>query len=319
MSWNVRAYLALAACAYVASLPFLHAGQAGPRRLPLRALQKGDFTLTRPAFDGLDDLEEEEEDDQPDPSTVPKERAMVARPMGAGLQLLEDLYTQHRGSQDPPEISEEELADLHAMLKDELPRCPSISSVAYAAKVLEDLELEDDDVFEVIAAQIKDRADELEPQETLDVVLSFGAIYFNDDELLEALVGAVRRQLHFFTNAEVVRLANAVSRLGGLDDTKHVGMFFEMRKRVNMPLIDKAIRDRLGAEATYSEPTEESKRLASKVRLPEHSKVKDKFKTKMAKELTLLKYRVDKEAARHEEVDPELIKEGPPMKDIFND
>ena len=65
---------------------------------------------------------------------------------------------------------------------------------------------------------------------------------------------------------KVVRLANAMSRLGGLDDTKHVGqdfgrsacheqarsfcskrisvrgMFFEMRKRVNMPLIDKAIR-----------------------------------------------------------------------------
>ncbi|CAK9116985.1 unnamed protein product [Durusdinium trenchii] len=205
------------------------------------------------------------------------------------------------------------------MLKEELPRCPSISSVAWVAKVLEDLELEDDDVFEVIASQVKDRVDELEPQETLDIVLSFGAIYFNDDELLEALAGAVRRQLHFFTNAEVVRLANAMSRLGGLDSSKHVGMFFEMRSRVNMPLIDKAIRERLRAEAAYSEPNEDYKKLVSKVKLPENSKVKDKFKKTMAKELTLLKFQADKEAARQEEINPELLKEGPTMKELFDE
>eukprot|EP00435_Cladocopium_sp_Y103_P029346 s3589_g7.t1 len=210
----------------------------------LRAVsrQQSFQTMTRPVFDGLEDLEEEEEEELEDPSTVPKERSMVSRPIGTGLQILEDLYSKHRGSKDPPEIDDEELEDLHAMLKEELPRCPSISSVAFAAKVLEDLEIEDDDVFEVIATEVKTRADELEPQETLDIVLSFGAIYFNDDELLAALVGAIRRQLQFFTNAEIVRLANAMSRLGGLDDSKHVGMFFEMRSRVNMPLIDKAIR-----------------------------------------------------------------------------
>ncbi|CAE7030694.1 unnamed protein product [Symbiodinium sp. CCMP2592] len=199
-------------------------------------------TRTRLAFDGLDDLEEEEEEPLNETGTVPKDRALIPRPVGSGFQSLEDLYDKHRGTKEVPELEEEELEELHVLLKDEIQRCPSISSVAWAAKALEELELEDDDVFEVIAEKVTDQVDELSPQETLDIVLSFGAIYYNDDELLETLVGAVRRQMKFFTNAEVVRLANAMSRLGGLDDTKHVGMFFEMRKRVNMPLIDKAIR-----------------------------------------------------------------------------
>jgi len=317
--WRCR--FAIGAFATLTVQPAWHLSWLYPRggRSTMRAVsrQKSFQTLTRPVFDGLEDLEEEDEEEWDDPSTVPKERSMVPRPIGTGFQLLEDLYGKHRGSKDPPEMSEEELEDLHVMLKDELPRCPSISSVAWAAKVLEDLELEDDEVFEVIAEQVKARADELEPQETLDIVLSFGAVYFNDEELLESLAGAIRRQLQFFTNAEVVRLANAMSRLGGLDDSKHVGMFFEMRSRVNMPLIDKAIRDRLGAEAAYTQPSEESKKLASKFKLPENSKMKEKFEKKMPKELTILKYRAEKEAARREDIDPELLKEGPAMKDLF--
>lgn len=322
--WWRRAAIALSLAVTVRDQwPWNYLGSSASRTplTQLRAVsrQQPFQTLTRPVFDGLEDLEEEEEEELEDRSTVPKERSMVSRPIGFGLQILEDLYSKHRGSKDPPEIDDEELEDLHAMLKEELPRCPSISSMAFAAKVLEDLELEDDDVFEVIATEVKARADELEPQETLDIVLSFGAIYFNDDELLAALVGAIRRQLQFFTNAEIVRLANAMSRLGALDDSKHVGMFFEMRSRVNMPLIDKAIRERLGAEAAYTEPSEEAKKLVSKMKLPENSKMKEKFKTKGPKELTMMKYRAEKEAARREEIDPELLKEGPAVKDLFGE
>ncbi|CAE7671435.1 unnamed protein product [Symbiodinium pilosum] len=270
------------------------------------------------AFDGLDDLEEEEEEPLDVIGTVPKDRALIPRPVGSGFQTLEDLHGKYRGTKELPELDEEELEELHVLLKDEITRCPSISSVSWAAKVLEELELEDDDVFEVIAERVVGQVDELSPQETLDVVLSFGAIYYNDDDFLETLVGAVRRQMKFFTNAEVVKLANAMSRLGGLDDTKHVGMFFEMRKRVNMPLIDKAIRERLRAEATYPKPTEDMKQLISKVRLPEKSRVKKQFKAKMAKQLTLMKYTAEAEAARQEEIDPELVNEGPSMQDILD-
>ncbi|CAE7246658.1 unnamed protein product [Symbiodinium sp. KB8] len=276
-------------------------------------------TRTRLAFDGLDDLEEEEEEPLTETGTVPKDRALIPRPVGSGFQSLEDLYDKHRGTKKIPELEEEELEELHVLLKDEIQRCPSISSVAWAAKALEELELEDDDVFEVIAEKVTDQVDELSPQETLDIVLSFGAIYYNDDEFLETLVGAVRRQMKFFTNAEVVRLANAMSRLGGLDDTKHVGMFFEMRKRVNMPLIDKAIRERLRAEATYPTPTEDMKQLISKVRLPQNSRVKKQFKSKMAKQLTLMKYTAEAEAAKQEEIDPELVNEGPDLQVLIMD
>ena len=61
------------------------------------------------AFDGLEDLEEEEEEeDVDDLSTIPKdlghwpqrdfaqERSIIARPIGSGLQMLEDLYGKHR-------------------------------------------------------------------------------------------------------------------------------------------------------------------------------------------------------------------------------
>eukprot|EP00434_Breviolum_minutum_P026997 symbB.v1.2.023872.t1/scaffold2219.1/size85424/2 len=75
--------------------------------------------------------------------------------------------------------------------------------------------------------------------------------------------------------------------------------------------------DRLGAEAAYTQPSEESKKLASKFKLPENSKMKEKFEKKMPKELTILKYRAEKEAARREDIDPELLKEGPAMKDLF--
>ncbi|CAK9075720.1 unnamed protein product, partial [Durusdinium trenchii] len=112
--------------------------------LQLRALpRQANFqTLKRPVFDGLDDLEEEEEVEDSTLGTVPKEQSMVPRPLGTGIQMLEELYGKHRGCKEPPEMNEEDLEDLHAMLKEELPRCPSISSVAWVAKVLEDLELE---------------------------------------------------------------------------------------------------------------------------------------------------------------------------------
>eukprot|EP00913_Durusdinium_trenchii_P033812 g31651.t1 len=36
--------------------------------------------------------------------------------------MLEELYGKHRGCKEPPEMNEEDLEDLHAMLKEELPR-----------------------------------------------------------------------------------------------------------------------------------------------------------------------------------------------------
>ncbi|CAK9075716.1 unnamed protein product, partial [Durusdinium trenchii] len=92
--------------------------------LQLRALpRQANFqTLKRPVFDGLDDLEEEEEVEDSTLGTVPKEQSMVPRPLGTGIQMLEELYGKHRGCKEPPEMNEEDLEDLHAMLKEELPR-----------------------------------------------------------------------------------------------------------------------------------------------------------------------------------------------------
>eukprot|EP00435_Cladocopium_sp_Y103_P034651 s3589_g9.t1 len=86
-----------------------------------------------------------------------------------------------------------------------------------------------------------------------------------------------------------------------------------------MRLFHEMLKERLGAEAAYTEPSEEAKKLVSKMKLPENSKMREKFKTKGPKELTMMKYRAEKEAARREEIDPELLKEGPAMKDLFGE
>lgn len=60
------------------------------------------------------------------------------------------------------------------------------------------------------------------------------------------------------------------------------------------------------------------KQLISKVRLPQNSRVKKQFKSKMAKQLTLMKYTAEAEAAKQEEIDPELVNEGPDLQDILD-
>lgn len=221
-------------------------------------------------FDGLEDLEEEEEPEE----VLEKVFAIVPKTdLGQGLLTLERLYEAFRDHDQDPQLTEERRLELHADLKEDLPRCPSISSVAWAAKALEEMELEDDDVFEVIAKQLKERSNELQPQDTLNAVISFGNIYFIDEDLVASLSAVVRMQMKEFTNAEVVRLANSMSRLGATDTTKHVGMLFEMRSRVHLPHLDNAIRAALGPDGQNSDGKGGAD-VAGFFNLPKDSKLK---------------------------------------------
>lgn len=220
------------------------------------------------AFDGLEDLEEEEDvDDGPAVPSAALRQALAAaaaspRRLGDGLLKLERLWERYQEHGDDPDLGEEEVRELHEALTDDVPRCPAASTVAWTVRVLEEMGLDDDDLFKVCGQVLIDRADELEPQAVLDATCSYGNVYWVGDRLVDALAGAIRRQLADFTQGEIVKLANGLVRMGGTDDTRHAGLFFEMRQRVNLPMIDKFIREALNRDVQYYRQKSEETRAA---------------------------------------------------------
>lgn len=217
-------------------------------------------------FDGLDDLEEEEEVEEVDAKKEEEKRkerdkeeavaiVLASGNLGDGLQELQSLWQRYRDTEKDLDLNETQVAQLHAALERDIPKCPAVETVAWAVRTLEDIGLEDDHLFQVFGEILTKRADELQPQSVLDCVVSYGNVYWvgegeGSDELLDALAGAARRQLNDFTQAEIARLSNGFIRMGGIDDTRHAGLFFEMRQRVNLPDVDAFIKEAMQREGS---------------------------------------------------------------------
>eukprot|EP00933_Yihiella_yeosuensis_P060899 TRINITY_DN6369_c0_g1_i1.p1 TRINITY_DN6369_c0_g1~~TRINITY_DN6369_c0_g1_i1.p1 ORF type:complete len:190 (-),score=32.67 TRINITY_DN6369_c0_g1_i1:137-706(-) len=120
----------------------------------------------------------------------------------------------------------------------------------------------------------------------------FGTCYWIDSELLAKFSSVIRRQMKDFTTPEVVRLANAMSRLGGTDDVKYVGMFFEMRQRVHLPFVDKYIREKLRDPAGLKTGVP---KYVEKM-LPKGSKLKKQLKTSIPRALAMAERKMLKQA-----------------------
>eukprot|EP00418_Pyrodinium_bahamense_P086169 CAMPEP_0179049566 /NCGR_PEP_ID=MMETSP0796-20121207/20279_1 /TAXON_ID=73915 /ORGANISM="Pyrodinium bahamense, Strain pbaha01" /LENGTH=373 /DNA_ID=CAMNT_0020746047 /DNA_START=148 /DNA_END=1269 /DNA_ORIENTATION=+ len=264
--------------------------RCGPGQVAASALRRSSstaFSLQGPPldiFDGIEDIEEEEEDEPEGQEEYDEggNGAITLVPKGSigdGITQLQSLAEEYERTGTDPNLDAEAIGNLHALLAEDAPKCPSVATVAWIVRTLEELAIEEDEILEILGDIITNRADELEPQSLLDTICSYGNVYWaGDDTLLDALANAVRRQLDDFTPAEIVRLANGLTRMGGTDDTRHAGLFFEMRQRVNLPHIDKFIKDAMNRDAqVYREKSETTLRaLKALDGMPSNSKLKAK-------------------------------------------
>lgn len=202
-------------------------------------------------FDGIDFLEEEdeEEEEEGEPEVIAWETVGPGdRRIGDGLLELEQLWEKYMSSDDEecPETEERDLAELQAAVLRDVKLAPSISTVSWTLKVMEEMDINDDNLFTELNKILVDREDELEPQDLLDATVALGNVYFTGENISRALCRGIRRQLADFTQVEVVKLANALIRMGCTDDTREAGLFFEMRQRVNLPKIDAFLKLAVG-------------------------------------------------------------------------
>lgn len=228
-------------------------------------------------YDGLEELEEEAEEEAEEPEPV---RELPEVELGEGLAELERLYEAFKANKVFPQLEEEENLRLLVGLSKDLPRCPSLQTVAWAVRAMEAMQLEDDDLFGEIQDILIARADELDTQAIMSAVPSFGRLYWVDYPLLNVFVTAIRKQLNAFTTAEVASLANALNRLGGTDDSAYAGLFFEMRQRVNIPFADKFLREALNRDGqVYKERSKDTQQALDMVTesMPENSQLKDRL------------------------------------------
>jgi len=227
--------------------------------VPGKMMQQEDI-----AYEGLDDLDLEEEDLLDDLLEEAEEIEYDTKP-GDGVKRLEALWDDYSKNDEEPDLEDDVFKELCAAVRKDVPRCPSASTVAWMAHTLEEMGLEDDETFEVIEEVLVERAEELGVEDTLNAVVSYGNLYWvgpdKDHRLLNVLSAATRRQLNDFTLLEVAKLANALMRMGATDDTKHAGLFFEMNKRVYLPSAEKYIRDAANRDSSVYQESEEVKGL----------------------------------------------------------
>jgi len=278
-----KSVAAIIACFYFATLFKLesspgafiacgHLSRGGPV-LPCAALTNPAIAFD--AYEGLEDIEEEEDEDDFEPPVpseeeleqaklIEQKEARLMGDLGDGLLQLQRLWTEFQEEGDEPNFDEVERRAFFKAMKRDVPKSPSAETVAWSAHALESLGLDHDALYQMISDILIDRSDECEPQTILNAIKSFGNLYWYNDDLVWALGSAVRRQLNDFTQAELVHLANGLMRMGALDNSRHVGLFFEMRKRVNLPEADRYVRNSLQREGTvYDESkfTEEMEAL----------------------------------------------------------
>lgn len=136
-----------------------------------------------------------------------------------------------------------DLLQLHANLARDAYMCPTVAEIAWIAKTLEDIAIEDDEVMEDLAQMFIERAHEFEPETLVQVAHAYGNIFwsggaYTGDALLDVLTGTARRLLPDMTNVEVARVANAFLRMGATEDKKFAGCLFEIHQRIFMEQIE---------------------------------------------------------------------------------
>lgn len=198
-------------------------------------------------YDGIDDLEEEEEEPMDVLEEEEEEEFDELAPIGElgdGIKELQSIVEtwKAQGKRDINMTRTDQL-QLHANLARDAYMCPTIAEIAWIAKVLEEIAIEDDDVMEDLAHMFIERADEFEPETLLQVAHAYGNIFwsggaYTGDALLDVLTGTARRLLPDMTNAEVARVANALLRMGATEDKKYAGCLFEIHQRIYMEQIE---------------------------------------------------------------------------------
>eukprot|EP00929_Paragymnodinium_shiwhaense_P018720 TRINITY_DN12993_c0_g1_i1.p1 TRINITY_DN12993_c0_g1~~TRINITY_DN12993_c0_g1_i1.p1 ORF type:complete len:409 (-),score=154.34 TRINITY_DN12993_c0_g1_i1:111-1337(-) len=240
------------------------------RNLTQRMPQEDDMS-----YDGLDDLELEEEleeEEAPTPRRELTEEEEEER-LGMGILALEKLWNKFQATDEDPELNDEELLELHEDLRREAPRCPKLSTITWMAHALERMGLEDDDTFEVFEDELVERKDELkdQPEAVQQAVNAFGNIFWSSPEerhrLLKVLADLVRNQLSSFTLAEVAEIANNLQRMGATDSLQFAGLFFEMSKRVYLPTAEQYIKEAASRDGSvYEQGAPELDDFMSKIR-----------------------------------------------------
>jgi len=217
------------------------------------------------AFDGIDDLEEEDEDEldlQEAARKARRDSLLSSSRLGDGLVQLEKLYHEYEDSDEEPNLDEDTLEDLYDLLSEEVPRCPDVAQVVWAIKALEELGLEDEDLFEEFSAIIKERKNEMEPQALFDVTRSFGALFWADEELMSGLADMCRKHLPAFTQKEICQLSVSLNRMGLTDNSRNAGLVFEMLKRdINLPIVKDQMVKTLSRSGKYYEDASAEARM----------------------------------------------------------
>ncbi|CAK0822565.1 unnamed protein product [Prorocentrum cordatum] len=246
-------------------------------------------------FDGVDELEEEEEEPEPESNLS---TSLVVQEPGAGLLQLQELWDEFLKTGEERELHEWDMVRLHKALQRDVASCPHVDTAAWVIHALEELEYEDDVTVEAYTQVLIDRSDELQAQSTLDAVISLGNLFWSDTDVLNALCLAVRRQLSDFTTEEVIRLSNSLVRMGGIDNTRNAGLFFEVQKRVNLPHVKEFLLEALNRDGRYyQEASEEVNQIMRALPPMPNKKLKDRLENYLEDEIAQAR-RASNDAAR---------------------
>jgi len=210
-------------------------------------------------YDGIDDLEEEEEEplEEEEEEEEYFDELAPNGELGDGIKELQSIAEtwKAQGKQDPNMTRTDQL-QLHANLARDAYKCSTLAEIAWIAKTLEEVAIEEDEVMEDLAQMIIERADEFEPETLVQVAHAYGCIFwsggdYTGDALLDVLTGAARRLLPEMTNVEVARIANAFLRMGATEDKKFAGCLFEVHQRIYMEEIEEYLRLKVNREDSF--------------------------------------------------------------------
>jgi hypothetical protein len=164
------------------------------------------------------------------------------------MARLRELYSNYTATGKEPELDEKERMRLYTGLEVEARQCEEGLSAAWVVHALEEMELDDDGVYQSYSNIIQDHSRDLDAQWTHNAVVSFGKLYWMEPELTDPLAQSVRRHLKDFTLEEIVRIATAFERIGVMTTTRHAGLLFEMQERVNLPKIQEFIASKVNQD-----------------------------------------------------------------------
>jgi len=192
-------------------------------------------------YDSLEDLDEFAPDasaSEVSAAQFPLERQPVETDEvgedGSGLKKLQTMWLDFQRNEDLEDLDDTAFSALNKSLARDLQECPSADTIAWAAKALDEMLLDDDGLYAVLAELIKARVEELSPQGLVDAVRSFGNMYWGDMDLTIPLAAAVRQHLKEFSPLELSTLVVGFSCMGAMDaaDERYIALFMDLRKFV---------------------------------------------------------------------------------------